>query len=124
MRDYYAILRITRSATNSEIKAAYRQIALAVHPDVNKGSEEEFKDASEAYGVLADSEQRKIYDRTLGVRKVNSSSQRWADAAKKTRAEKPLYTAKPPPGMKTHNEAEWKAWHYGVGAIEKEAFVQ
>lgn len=36
MRDYYAILRIARSATNSEIKAAYRQIALAVHPDVNK----------------------------------------------------------------------------------------
>ena len=36
MRDYYAILRITRNATNSEIKAAYRQIALAVHPDVNK----------------------------------------------------------------------------------------
>ena len=43
-----------------------------------KGSEEEFKDASEAYGVLADSEQRKIYDRTLGVRKLNSSSQRCA----------------------------------------------
>lgn len=36
MRDYYAILRIARTATNSEIKAAYRQIALAVHPDVNK----------------------------------------------------------------------------------------
>lgn len=38
MRDYYAILRIARTATNSEIKAAYRQIALAVHPDVNKGN--------------------------------------------------------------------------------------
>ncbi|CAM9998159.1 unnamed protein product [Hapterophycus canaliculatus] len=37
MRDYYAILRVARTATNSEIKAAYRQIALAVHPDVNKG---------------------------------------------------------------------------------------
>lgn len=37
MRDYYAILRIARTATNSEIKSAYRQIALAVHPDVNKG---------------------------------------------------------------------------------------
>lgn len=38
MRDYYAILRVARTATNTEIKAAYRQIALAVHPDVNKGS--------------------------------------------------------------------------------------
>lgn len=42
-----------------------------------QASEEEFKNASEAYGVLADMEQRKIYDRTLGVRKVNSSSKRW-----------------------------------------------
>ncbi|CAM9552405.1 unnamed protein product [Scytosiphon promiscuus] len=127
MRDYYAILRVARTATNSEIKAAYRQIALAVHPDVNKGgkgSEDEFKDASEAYSVLGDAEQRRIYDRTLGSRKVDSSSARWADAAKKARAQQPLYTAKPPPGMKTHNEAEWKAWHYGVDAIQKEAFVQ
>lgn len=37
MRDYYAILRVARSASNTEIKAAYRRIALAVHPDVNKG---------------------------------------------------------------------------------------
>lgn len=37
MRDYYSILRIARTATNTEIKSAYRQIALAVHPDVNKG---------------------------------------------------------------------------------------
>ncbi|CAN0378643.1 unnamed protein product [Pylaiella littoralis] len=127
MRDYYSILRVARTATNAEIKAAYRQIALVVHPDVNKGeksSEDEFKNASEAYSVLADEEQRRIYDRTLGVRKVNSSSTRWADAAKKTKAQQPLYTAKPPPGMKTHNEAEWKAWHYGVNAIQKEAFVQ
>eukprot|EP00903_Cladosiphon_okamuranus_P019873 g18266.t1 len=127
MRDYYAILRVARTATDTEIKAAYRRIALAVHPDVSKGkkgSEEEFKNASEAYSVLADTEQRRIYDRTLGVRKVNSSSSRWADAAKKTKAQQPLYTAPPPPGMKTHNEAEWKAWHYGVNAVKKEAFVQ
>lgn len=41
-----------------------------------QGSEEEFKNATEAYGVLSDEEQRKIYDRTLGVRKVNSPSSR------------------------------------------------
>ncbi|CAM9197658.1 unnamed protein product [Ascophyllum nodosum] len=134
MRDYYAILRVARTATNGEIKAAYRQIALAVHPDVNKGDkarfrrffgfEEEFKNATEAYGVLSDDGQRRIYDRTLGVRKVESPSSRWKEAAKKMRGQKPLYTSPPPPGKRFHDEAEWKKWHYGVDAIQKESFVQ
>jgi molecular chaperone DnaJ len=53
-RDYYAILRVDRKASEEEIKKAYRQLALAYHPDRNPCDEtaaERFKEAAEAYGV-------------------------------------------------------------------------
>jgi molecular chaperone DnaJ len=65
-RDYYEVLGISRSATEDEIKKAYRKLALKYHPDRNPGSkaaEERFKEASEAYQVLSDSERRSKYDR-------------------------------------------------------------
>ncbi len=65
-RDYYEILGVSRSCNESEIKKAYRQLALQYHPDRNPGdksSEEKFKEASEAYEVLRDPEKRDLYDR-------------------------------------------------------------
>ena len=65
-RDYYEILGITRSATDVEIKSAYRKLAMKFHPDRNPGNqvaEEKFKEAAEAYAILADSEKRSLYDR-------------------------------------------------------------
>ena len=65
-RDYYEILGITRSATEVEIKSAYRKLAMKHHPDRNPGdhhAEEKFKEAAEAYAILADSEKRSLYDR-------------------------------------------------------------
>jgi len=65
-RDYYEILGITRSATDVEIKSAYRKLAMKYHPDRNPGNqvaEEKFKEAAEAYAILADSEKRSLYDR-------------------------------------------------------------
>lgn len=65
-RDYYEILGVTRDADSEAIKKAYRQAAMKYHPDRNPGSqeaEEKFKEASEAYEVLADSGQRQRYDR-------------------------------------------------------------
>ncbi|PAA54289.1 hypothetical protein BOX15_Mlig016115g2 [Macrostomum lignano] len=64
-RDYYKILGISRSATDDEIKKAYRKMALKYHPDKNKSpnAEDMFKQAAEAYEVLSDPNKRTIYDK-------------------------------------------------------------
>lgn len=65
-RDYYQVLGVERTATEVEVKSAYRKLALKYHPDRNPGdkaAEEKFKECAEAYAVLADSEKRAAYDR-------------------------------------------------------------
>ena len=64
-RDYYEILGVNRNASEGEIKAVYRKLALKYHPDRNPGdktAEESFKEAAEAYEVLHDPQKRNIYD--------------------------------------------------------------
>ncbi len=68
-KDYYGTLGVSRTATDPEIKAAYRKLARQCHPDTNPGdksAEEKFKEIAEAYEVLKDPEKRKRYD-TLGA---------------------------------------------------------
>jgi len=64
-RDYYDILGVERNADKSDIKKAYRKLALKYHPDKNptKEAEERFKEVSEAYAVLSDDEKRSMYDK-------------------------------------------------------------
>ncbi len=65
-RDYYEVLGVERSASDQDIKSAYRKQALKFHPDRNPGdaaAEEKFKEAAEAYSVLADRDKRARYDR-------------------------------------------------------------
>ncbi len=64
-RDYYEVLGVSKSASENELKAAYRKLALKFHPDRNpddKAAEEKFKEAAEAYDVLRDDQKRRIYD--------------------------------------------------------------
>jgi len=64
-KDYYKTLGVSKTATEKEIKSAYRKLARKYHPDVNpddKASEERFKEVSEAYEALSDPEKRKKYD--------------------------------------------------------------
>ncbi len=63
-KDYYDILGVPRNASADQIKDAYRTLAMKYHPDRNKdaGAEERFKDLSEAYAVLSDTEKRATYD--------------------------------------------------------------
>lgn len=90
-KDYYKILGVQRTASEKEIKSAYRKLARKYHPDVNPGdkaSEERFKDISEAYEVLSDKEKRSKYDQF---------GQYWQQAG----------TAQPPP----------PGWDQGMGGV-------
>src|SRR5579863_1761596 len=65
-RDYYDVLGVSRTVTEIELKSAYRKLALQFHPDRNPNNpdaEEKFKEVSEAYAVLADTDKRAAYDR-------------------------------------------------------------
>ena len=74
MGDYYDVLGVSKTATPTEIKKAYRKLAMKYHPDKNPGnkeSEEKFKQIAQAYEVLSDEEKRKKYD-TFGKDGLNN----------------------------------------------------
>jgi len=64
-RDYYQVLEVSKSASEADLKKAYRRLAMKYHPDRNPGdakAEDSFKEAKEAYEVLSDPQKRQIYD--------------------------------------------------------------
>ena len=64
-RDFYDVLNVSKNASPEELKSAYRKLAVKHHPDKNPGdkaSEDKFKEASEAYGILSDQEKKQNYD--------------------------------------------------------------
>jgi molecular chaperone DnaJ len=74
-KDYYKILEVDKSASQEEIKKAYRKLALKYHPDKNQGNseaEEKFKEVSDAYSILSDENKKSQYDRFGSVGGNNS----------------------------------------------------
>lgn len=79
-RDYYEVLGVSRSASDQELKRAYRALAQRYHPDKNQSdptSEEKFKELGEAYSVLADPDQRQRYDRFGHAGVSSGAGQTW-----------------------------------------------
>ncbi len=81
-RDYYDILGVTKTASEQELKTAYRKLAMQHHPDRNPGdaaAEEKFKEAAEAYGVLSNAENRARFDRFghAGVGAASNAGGAW-----------------------------------------------
>uniref|UniRef100_A0A8C9AHQ0 J domain-containing protein n=1 Tax=Prolemur simus TaxID=1328070 RepID=A0A8C9AHQ0_PROSS len=70
MVNYYKVLGVPQNASSSDIKKAYHQLALQVHPDKNpenkEAAEEKFKQVAEAYAVLSDAKKRNDYDKSRG----------------------------------------------------------
>ena len=104
-KDYYAILGVSKSATEKDIKKAYRKLARKYHPDINHetGAEQKFKEATEAYEVIGDPEKRKKYDE-LGAN--------W----------KAGQDFSPPPGWNPPPGAETGHADFGAGSFSAEDF--
>ncbi|MBY0433169.1 MAG: J domain-containing protein [Cyclobacteriaceae bacterium] len=100
MKDYYQILRISRQASDEEIKRAYRRLALVFHPDKNRSAEASalFQEINEAHEILSDPAQRQRYDELLSGATVVLEApppQQWHRDPAYRRKQQPGY--KPPP---------------------------
>ena len=83
-RDYYEVLGVEKTASDAEIKKAYRKLAIQYHPDKNPGdkeAEEKFKEAAEAYSVLSDKDKRARYDQFGHAGKSGASGGGFSDFA-------------------------------------------
>ena len=76
VKDYYQVLNIQKTASDDDVRRAYRSLALQFHPDKNNspGAEEKFKEISEAYEVLSDSAKRHDYDRATASEAQRTSN--------------------------------------------------
>ncbi len=73
-RDYYDVLGVSKSASDSELKKAFKKLAMKYHPDRNPDDDsaaEKFKEAAEAYDVLSDPQKKSTYDQFYQIHKKN-----------------------------------------------------
>jgi curved DNA-binding protein CbpA len=121
--DYYQLLRVSRTATLSEIKVSYRRLALQYHPDRHDGcseKEEQFKEINHAYGVLISAAKRRQYD---AEQHTTSSHRSRADSRTSYYQSQKVYAPSPPPEWKggVWNHQRHYDMHYGDGFVQ-EAF--
>ena len=69
---YYKILNVSSEASVDEIKKAYRNLALIMHPDKNKGKQNEFISIKKAWEILSNPQERKVYDAKLELQELQS----------------------------------------------------
>ena len=67
MKNYYKILDVKDNATHDEIKKSFRKLSMKYHPDKNNGDDIKFKEINEAYEILGDNDERKMYDLKRGA---------------------------------------------------------
>lgn len=105
-KDHYKILGIPHTASEKEIKSAYRSLARKYHPDVNQGnkeSEQKFKEVTEAYSFLSDEKQRYLFDLSLGYVKINNEKLKQPQQPRRKPTQPP---PKKPEENKTANKKE------------------
>ena len=80
-KDYYEVLGVSKTATDAEIKSAFRKLAKKYHPDVSKEKDaaEKFKEVQEAYSVLSDKEKKDKYYDSLGIKEWKIESNKYWD---------------------------------------------
>mmetsp|Transcript_7288 Transcript_7288/g.10316 ORF Transcript_7288/g.10316 Transcript_7288/m.10316 type:complete len:244 (-) Transcript_7288:30-761(-) len=116
-KDLYKVLNVSKTATQHEIKMAYRKLAMALHPDKNDGCTDkanEFKIASDAYDTLSDNNRRKAYDSSMLYGTTQNARKPPPPNYRK------VYAPKPPPNFKIFDETKHFEMHYGTGMMKDE----
>ncbi len=118
MKNLYSVLGVSRSATEDEIKKAYRKLSKKYHPDVNPGdkeAEERFKEVSEAYATLEDPEKRKVYDKSQEKEFHGEKSCKASDTCPKPSADINFFNME-------EQFAQFFGFHPKNGKVDKGAF--
>lgn len=134
MDNHYAILGISETATNEEIKRAFRGAAFECHPDRNQGNkdkEAQFRRVQEACDILCDPKKRTAHDQALKKERMERAQKDWAETVKQWLAQpapqvqEPLKTAtppqvppkRPPPTQTAGKVPAWLKWGLGAAAV-------
>lgn len=118
-KDFYKVLRISRTASKLEIKEAYRKLALALHPDrAGESKAEAFKEATTAYETLTDRDKRREYDEAIQGYVKNRTQGK--NRAKPSPNYRKVYSPRAPPGFKAFDPKRHFDMHYGDGMMNQE----